>query len=264
MTHIYLESFGVKLDIEVQDELLVPSVETILPPGWQPLDAFPEDGHITLTGSASQYDVLVDGSALSTGLTRELAIHVLDAQIRTKVALLAPEHVFVHAGVVVLNGRAILLPGPSFAGKTTLVAALVSCGATYYSDEFAALDGEGLVHAYPRPLSMRSEDEQWSAYMAPDELGASTGGPPVRPALIVDTRFVPGARWKPRVCSRGVGALALLAQAVPTHQRSEATVNVVGEAAKDATTLNGDRGEAAETAPLLVAALEEAARGAVS
>ena len=64
----------------------------------------------------------------------------------------AQDCLFVHAGVVGWQGKAILIPGRSFSGKTTLVKALIEAGATYYSDEFAILDRQGLVHPYPLPL----------------------------------------------------------------------------------------------------------------
>ena len=48
------------------------------------------------------------------------------------VAERAPDHLFVHAGVVGWEGRAIVMPGASFAGKTTLVQAWLEAGATYY------------------------------------------------------------------------------------------------------------------------------------
>ena len=63
--------------------------------------------------------------------------------------------VFVHAGVVGWKGRALVLPGKSGAGKTTLVAELIRAGATYYSDEYAVLDERGRVHPYARPLAVR-------------------------------------------------------------------------------------------------------------
>ena len=46
------------------------------------------------------------------------------------------------------------LPGHSFSGKSTLVAALVRAGAVYYSDEFAVLDPDGFVHPYAKALSL--------------------------------------------------------------------------------------------------------------
>ena len=60
----------------------------------------------------------------------------------------ARNRIFIHAGVVGWQGRAIVIPGRSFSGKSTLVAALLQAGATYYSDEFAVLDGRGYVHPF--------------------------------------------------------------------------------------------------------------------
>jgi hypothetical protein len=80
---------------------------------------------------------------------------VLESEIRQTVAKGAARRTFVHAGVVGWNGRAILVPGRSRSGKTTLVAELVKAGAQYLSDEFAVLDGRGRVHPFAKPLSIR-------------------------------------------------------------------------------------------------------------
>jgi hypothetical protein len=61
----------------------------------------------------------------------------------------------VHAGVVVRDGRALLIAGPSGRGKSTLTAALVKHGFAYFSDELAALTNEGTVLRYPTPLRLR-------------------------------------------------------------------------------------------------------------
>ena len=80
---------------------------------------------------------------------REYALTMLESQIQGHIALDATEFVFIHAGVVADGGRAIVIPGLSFSGKTTLVRALVEAGAVYYSDEFAALDENGRVLPTP-------------------------------------------------------------------------------------------------------------------
>ena len=97
------------------------------------------------------------------------------------IALHAPNHVFVHAGVVGVEDRAIVLPGRSFAGKTTLVAALVKAGAEYWSDEYAVLDADGLVHPYPKPLSVRINDTRETDEQPVESLGGRAGeGPATR------------------------------------------------------------------------------------
>jgi len=69
-----------------------------------------------------------------------------------RIAERAAKHTFVHTGVVSFCGHGIMLPGYSFAGKTTIVAEFVRVGALYYSDEYAVLDRDRFAHPYPRPL----------------------------------------------------------------------------------------------------------------
>ncbi len=63
----------------------------------------------------------------------------------------------IHAGVVAFANRAIILPGPSGTGKTSLVEELVRQGAEYCSDEYAIVDSAGFVYPYPRPLMIRDD-----------------------------------------------------------------------------------------------------------
>jgi len=77
------------------------------------------------------------------------------------------EHLLVHAAVAAVDGRAVLLPGRSGAGKTTLVASLALAGWRYLSDEVAPLDPLGMVHPYPRPLAL----EEPSTRLVPEALG---------------------------------------------------------------------------------------------
>src|ERR1700682_4740000 len=65
-----------------------------------------------------------------------------------------------HAGALVKEGCAVLLPGSSHAGKSTFVEQLVRDGWTYYSDEYALIDNAGWAHAYPRTIFLRGETGQ--------------------------------------------------------------------------------------------------------
>jgi hypothetical protein len=253
MPHIYLESHGVRLDVEVQDDALLDRVLPMLPPGWEPLSEFPEDGHLTIAhGADGLLDVIVDGDLVATSLTPDLAVHVLDSQLRARVARLAKDRVFIHAGAVAMDGRALVLPAPSFAGKSSLVAALIGAGADYLSDEFAVLDAKGLVHPYPRALSLREVGDRYGARAMPDDLGARVPAGPVPVAMIAITNYAADARWDPRPLEPGRGALALLANAVPARSRTEETLEAVSAATKDARILEGARGDAEETARLML------------
>lgn len=259
MPHTYLNSYGLRLDVEVEDEALQPAVELILPPGWEPSEEFPEDGHFTLSGRADgAYAVLVDGAPVGTGLTADVALHVLDAQLRLRIAALVSDYIFVHAGVVAVGGQALLLPGESFSGKSTLVAALVADGATYYSDEYAVLDETGAVHPYARRLSIRPSDGGWGTRRSVEDIGGVAGTVPARPAVIALTAYAPGERWEPQPRNAGVGALALLTNAFLPNGRPEASMRAVTRAAENALVLEGKRGDAAEAAASLMHSLAEA------
>ena len=115
-----------------------------------------------MTGSAAlftdRYELtMVDAALLDGTARRESLFDPLESHLQLYVAEWARRRIFVHAGVVGWRGRAILVPGRSFSGKTALIAAFVRAGATYYSDEYAVLDAKGRVHPYPRRLSIRSE-----------------------------------------------------------------------------------------------------------
>lgn len=81
------------------------------------------------------------------------AIGALDdlaaAQAASSVAVL-------HASCIDVGGTAIAFAGLSGAGKSTLAAALATAGHGFISDEVTAVDGDGHVAAYHRPVGLRS------------------------------------------------------------------------------------------------------------
>jgi hypothetical protein len=87
-------------------------------------------------------------------------------------------------------------------------------------------------------------------------LGGSTGDQPLPVHAVVVTTFRPGSEWAPKPLTTGEGALQLLAHAIPARDRPTETVRAVTRAARNAILLVGDRGEADNVAPLLLAALE--------
>ncbi len=89
--------------------------------------------------------VYADVALIARTRSRGAAIRQLASSLKLYVAEHARGQVFIHAGVVEWKGKAIVIPGRSHAGKTTLVAELLRAGATYYSDEFAVLESDGRV-----------------------------------------------------------------------------------------------------------------------
>ena len=101
------------------------------------------DRTFSLRVSKSRYELFEDAD-LAIG-SRSLR-HVLESfatRLKAYIAEMARRRVFVHAGAVGWHGKAIIIPGRSMSGKTSLVRELVRAGAIYYSDEYAVLDLQG-------------------------------------------------------------------------------------------------------------------------
>src|SRR5262249_31683129 len=92
------------------------------------------------------YRVARDGEPIFAAESADELVAVLSQDVENAVAQRSREMLFVHAGVVGWRGLAIVVPGRSHTGKSTLIAELVRHGATYWSDEFAVLDDAGRVH----------------------------------------------------------------------------------------------------------------------
>ena len=250
-------SFGVRT------RLVAPSgqlgrVVAVVPPGSTRCST--TDLHATFALAADgdgTYELTRNGERLAGSLGLELALEVLERELRALVALRAPRHIFVHAGVVAHEGAAIVMPGATMAGKTTLVAALVRAGAEYYSDEFAPLDGEGLVHPFAKPLSLRDDRSVQTDHHVVD-LGGVAGEEPVPVGAVIVTQYRAGAEWRPRRLTSGAAVLALLSHTVPAQSRPAQALHAINSAVDSATVLDAPRGEADAVVPLMLAELERA------
>ena len=116
------------------------------------------------------------------------------------------------------KGKAIVIPGRSYSGKSTLVAALVRAGATYYSDEYAVFDRKGLVHPFAKPLEIRAEGEFKQSRVPVGELGGKSGTRPLPVGLVLMTGYKQGAKWRPRKLSPGKGVLEMLFNTVSARK----------------------------------------------
>jgi hypothetical protein len=255
---IAFEAYGVCLAAGSSDPLVLDRMRQFLPPGWKPCPASAvEERFILVSDDAGRYSLTNGGEPLAgtRQLHLDLALDIFDSQLRIYLGRMAPDAIFVHAGVVSHRGSAIVIPAASFGGKTMLVAALVKAGAVYYSDEFAVIDRHGLVQPYAKPLSIRLDGLVQTDH-AVESIGGVAGDKPLPLGMIVITTYKQGAEWKPERLSAGRGAMSLLANAVPAKERPEEVMRAISRAADNAVVLESDRGEADEIAPLLLEELE--------
>ena len=149
----------------------------------------------------------------------------------------------IHAGVVAAEGRALLLPGKTHSGKSTLVAELVRRGAVYFSDEYAVVDPDGLVHPYPRPMLLRNG--------APESVVvpvAEAGTAPVPIGWILGLTWQPGACWNPILSDQSQAVMLLLQNTPHVLAQSPELVRYFERAVAQARTYVGYRPEAGEAA----------------
>lgn len=168
----------------------------------------------------------------------------------------AVERVFVHAGAVAISGKALLLPGRSHTGKTTLTAALLSEGATYLSDEYAVLDHRGFVHPYPRALSLRRSDGSRRRVTAA-ELGAATGAGPIEVRGVAVLNYAPAQPRQVLEISAANAALRLLDNTVCARGRPAEALAAIQAAMTNTVSVEGRHTDADDTARRLMALLRD-------
>lgn len=181
--------------------------------------------------------------------------------IRLTVAEFAVGKVFLHAGVVGWKGQAIIIPGQSFTGKSTLVAELVKKGALYYSDEYAVLDENGSVEPFPKWLSLRGIIDPWTQLDCPVEsLGGIAGCKTLPVGLILISKFdkekkIP-KRWNPQKLTQGKGIMEILPHTLPITNDPKYVLKVLDKLTSRAIIVKTVRGAAEEFAGVLLKYLE--------
>ena len=171
----------------------------------------------------------------------------LQTALALEVATYSPNGLFVHAGVVRYQGKVLVLPGISRAGKSTLVESLVRRGGTYYSDEFAVFHRDGTVGPYPRRLSLRSgPGHPQPRLIAAEQLGWQPHMESVPLGWMIDCRY--SRRHFLRPLSPGQSVLSLFAHAVAARTQARALLESLPRALAGVPALGGVRDDSESAA----------------
>jgi hypothetical protein len=244
---VAFEVYGTRVSVRVPRPELVPPVIDQFPADATPCEGQPGDPQFNLEiEEDGRYAVVLDGRVLNPpqslegalgGLRRELFFHSVDH---------ARDRLVVSAAAVGHEGWAILLPGPSMVGKTTLAVALVRAGAVYYADDWALLDREGVVHPLPTLLYIKNREK-----VSVESLGGVRGDRPIKIGLIASITFRPGARWDPRRLTEAQGMMLLLRNAYGMDEPGFA-MESARQAAAEALVIESERDDATEAASRLL------------
>lgn len=199
---------GIDVRVETDDPEAAAAVVTTYAAFAIPLDAGAAPGHVVRHRSIP-------------GVSPVLAL--LDQVVDVVLTGLAAQGILViHAGVVTIDGRAVLLSGRSGAGKSTLTLALVRAGAGWLTDELALIATDDVtvfpyprtIHVSPQTVALLPEldflaprprqalggDSEWS--VSPNDVMRAFGGKlatPTRLAGIVLLSDRPDATRVPRL-----------------------------------------------------------------
>jgi len=247
----HVSLFGVRLTIAGDSPAVTEVLDRYVLP-WLPraaIDGGTADRRVEVrrAGDGLAFEILVDDAVADTALSVLAAIPRVQRAVDEAVVRRQAGVAVVHGGVVGHGGRAILLPGPTGAGKSTLVAELVQGGALYFSDEYAFIDGAGRVHPYPRPLLLRDQPGDGRPVLATD-LGGTVAREPFPASLILGLHHAADAAFTLKPVSQGDGVLLLLRN-TPQVLADKSWLRIPLErAVGTAACYTGRRGEAREAA----------------
>lgn len=218
----------------------------------------PADRIYRITYSDSeQFELSIDGAEPITCLSASLASERIESDLHHWLATYTRDYLFVHAGCVGWRNRAIVLPGRSYAGKTTMTRALVEAGATYYSDDYAVVDQDGMIWPFPRQLYVRPITPDPPHRLDPVAKNWPIGRLPIRAILVAELRFDRKAGWNVEHLTHGQSTLALLDNTVAARERPGDSLRMMARVMDSAVGIKGTRGSIEESTSRLLAMVDD-------
>lgn len=236
MASLGLHEYGVQLNLESPDLSQV-QLQSVLMTGWRSRDPLDDAPVCQLFQGAERWEFR-DGDRL-LAQHRELPrfLAAVGSQLQRYFAEFSSDPIFVHAGVVVWKDRAMLFPGASYSGKSTLVHELVGAGASYFSDEYALLDAQtGRVRAFPRELALRGPERLVNLPSNSPPEGVPLGS-------VWELRYTPGATLQVAETTLGQGILSLIGNTVRARDLGPILLPAFERGIREARCFKGIRGE---------------------
>ena len=246
-------------------EKLKKKMPEIFPVKWSEVsvEQIPHQFQILKDSRTGEISVFKEEETIYQGRELARAFDLLISRLRLTVAEFAGRLVFLHAGVVGWQGKAIIIPGKSFAGKTTLVAELAKNGCQYFSDEYAMLDKDGMVHPFPKKLSLRGiVDDYTQVDFAVEKLGGRRAKKPLPVGWILVAEYKKHKKNKAKLqeISPGEGIMACIANSISIRQNPKFVIEVLNKALSQTGVLKTVRGEASKFVKTFLDFLEKSSQ----
>ena len=124
--------------------------------GDSPASSVCPNGRLVVKSTGQDtYSIFEDDLLAFADLPAGEALHRLAGLVVGLLAAKVTTGVSIHAGVVALDHKAILIAGPSSAGKSTLTAWFVEKGFSCLTDEFALLKEDTKLSGFPRAFMVK-------------------------------------------------------------------------------------------------------------
>lgn len=240
-----LRGWGVSARLAASGSELLQSALAGLPAGFRTSRSEGRGPWFRCRKKGTRLELLIGPEVRFAGRsTIAFQIAVADA-LETFASTHSERFAFLHAGGVAIDGRAILLPGRSHAGKSTLVAAFLKRGAAYLSDDMVPIDWRLHAHPFPRPLGIRSLAGGMPKRTPVASLGALSADRSLPIALVWCGSYDPLATRPAFKRRQGGEAFAeLLAHAPGARIRPGVIVPILAKIAASVPVFRGVRGDA--------------------
>ncbi len=254
--------WGVSARVTASSEKLLRRTLLGLPSGfrvWQRLSSGPL---FSVRAVGANIEVTAGDRLVFLGPSRTALGLAVEAWFETLASTCSGKFAFLHAGGVEIEGKAILFPGRSHAGKSTLVTAFLKRGASYLSDDMVPIDGELRAHPFPRPIGLRPKTGGVSKRTPFKKLGAKPADRALPIALVWCGVYDPLATGPTFERRRGAAAFAeLFAHAPGAQIRPEVIVPILSGVARRVPVFSGVRGDADAFVDAVLTGLPGPAKG---
>jgi hypothetical protein len=236
---------GVRIAIEFDSLVPASEIRSILPPESTEFECAEAEHFFSLIRSSGTGDephpkyLIGPPNRISLPQSLGPALVELRKKVHLRIAEHAQDRVFVHAGVAAWNGRAIICPGRSYAGKSTLIWSMLNSGAIYYSDEYAVFDNNGHIHPFPLPISLRVPEGHGRTVVA-DRIGTK----PLSTSLILFAQYRKNRSWEPCVLTPGQTTLGLMKNSLSMRRNPAPVLRTLKSVAMVTRGYAGERDEA--------------------